>query len=85
MRCEGLSLSGWPVDGNNNKLGIMRVPETLFWAAFLIQKVRHLLYFSQNFSTVRLFSIGHAFDKKRSFPKRLSGKLTNHLAGCYDC
>lgn len=33
--------SGWLADGgNDNKLGIMRVPETLFWAALLIQKVR---------------------------------------------
>lgn len=34
-------LVGWSVDGgDNNKLDTMRVPETLIWAAFLIQKVR---------------------------------------------
>lgn len=30
--------------GNNNKLGIMRVPETLIWAAFLVQKVSETCY-----------------------------------------
>lgn len=34
-------LVGWLVDGgDNNKLDTMRVPETLIWVAFLIQKVR---------------------------------------------
>lgn len=34
-------LFGWLVDGgDNNKLDTMRVPETLIWVAFLIQKVR---------------------------------------------
>lgn len=36
--------AGWgssrAIDGGNNKLDIMRVPDTLFWAAFLIHKVR---------------------------------------------
>lgn len=40
VRCAGLETSGWLVDGeNNNKLGTMRGPGTLIWAAFLIQKV----------------------------------------------
>lgn len=34
----------------------MRVPETLFWAAFLIQKVRERLYFFINGLSVRLTS-----------------------------
>lgn len=29
--------------GNNNKLDVMRVPITLIWAAFLIQKVRKIV------------------------------------------
>lgn len=34
-------LVGWLVDGgDNNKLDTMRVPDTLIWVAFLIQKVR---------------------------------------------
>lgn len=38
---RGVEPSGWLVvdGGSDNELGIMRVAETLIWAAFLIQKV----------------------------------------------
>uniref|UniRef100_A0A3B4ANG9 Signal peptide peptidase-like 2B n=1 Tax=Periophthalmus magnuspinnatus TaxID=409849 RepID=A0A3B4ANG9_9GOBI len=42
------------VDGGNNKLGIMRLPETLLWAAFLVQKV------------VAEYGMAHFSDKDKS-------------------
>lgn len=72
VRRAGLETSGWLVDGenNNNKLGTMRGPGTLIWAAFLIQKVSETETRSLRGCVLHSGST-HMADGNRKFPTAL--------------